>query len=316
MTARSIDPFSRVLQLAAYATERKDGFGARDVQANVPGYSGLGLSAFEKAFKRDRESLLSSHGIDIEWSEEEQTYLVRRPYFTPKERAALIAAASVVEVEGIKDEDSLTELGGAVDLDATRIVVEVHGLVVGLRDAIAARQAVQFKYSGRVRSVHPYALGQWGNRWYVMGPEVGDKILKRWRLDRIEDSNDPSSADISSDNPLSEPVELIGSPDAYSIPNDLDAQQHFDLDPNDWGTDPAVTAVINVTRDQVPTFLSEFSGKLVSEDSDNAVISVVVRDYTSFIVRLLGFGTGCKLDEPEELVQRLRDWLTPQAEVI
>ena len=88
--------------------------------------------------------------------------------FTATERAALIAAAAMVDVEGIGDDDLPGELGTAVSQDQALVVVRVHGRVVELRDAIADRRAVRFHYRGTERTVDPYVLGMWRNRWYLV----------------------------------------------------------------------------------------------------------------------------------------------------
>jgi hypothetical protein len=64
----------------------------------------------------------------------------------------------------------------------------------------------------------------------------------------------------------------------------------------------------------VPVFLAELNGEVVDEADGEPVVEVVVREYTSFVVRLVAFGTTVRLLGPPELQQRLHDWLAPQAE--
>jgi len=60
----------------------------------------------------------------------------------------------------------------------------------------------------------------------------------------------------------------------------------------------------------------QFDGKHAAESHVTLCVApwVEVRDYESFIIRLLGFGPAVRLHEPPELVARLRGWLVPQAE--
>src|SRR5262249_62434058 len=107
------------------------------------------------------------------------------PFFSPDERAALIAAAGLVEVEGLHD-GRPGEIGSAIDDTAAEVVVGVHDLVAVLRDACANRTPVRFRYAGSVRTLWPYGLGTWHNRWYVAGWDPDPDAIPRFPLDRID----------------------------------------------------------------------------------------------------------------------------------
>ena len=86
------------------------------------------------------------------------------------------------------------------------------------------------------------------------------------------------------------------------------------MDPNAWGSDPPIMAQVWVARGHEPRFLGEFTAAIEATDSDGTTVSVEVRDYDSFIIRILGFGVGVRLIGPPELVVRLSEWLVPQAQ--
>lgn len=297
MAARREAPYERMLRLAAYVAEHRQGRTRADVARDVPGYGNLAPPALEKLLQRDRATLADSLGIRIEWSDADQCYTLHPPFFTAAERAALITAAALVGVEGVGEHLAPAELGGAVAQDVARIVVRVHGRVVELRDAIAARRAVRFRYHDGLRTVDPYAVGMWRNRWYLVGREHEADARRKYRLDRVETT-----------------IASVGEPAAYEIPADFVAADELRMDPNEWGTDPPLTASVRVVRDQLPVFLGELAGTVVATDAETATVELVVRDYASFVIRLLGFGTGAVLLEPPELVERLQAWLAPQAE--
>ena len=300
--ARPIKPYERMASLAAYVAARPEGVTKSDVLADVPGYAGLGESALEKQLGRDRDVLRASLGIDIEYSDTDHLYRIRGPFFTARERAALITAAAFVDVEGVGDDDLPGELGTAVSQDQALVVVRVHDRVVELRDAIAARRAVTFRYPGEDRQVDPYVIGMWRNRWYLVGRDHDADDIRKFRLDRI----DVVDGD--------EPVVAVGAHDAFSVPADFDAAVALQLDPNTWGQDPPLTARVRVDHDHAPQLLGEFAGVVKDDRPDGTVVAIEVRDYESFVIRLLGFGTAAHLLSPPELVARLRGWLVPQVE--
>ena len=106
----------------------------------------------------------------------------------------------------------------------------------------------------------------------------------------------------------------MGPANSYEIPPDVDPVAALQMDPNAWGLDDPVTARVRVARDQVPMFLGELAGRIAEHDADASLVEVEVRDYESFVIRLLGFGTGVQLLEPAALVTLMRDWLTAEVE--
>lgn len=300
--ARAHRPTERMTQLAAYVAAKPEGCTKQDIEASVPGYRGLDEAALEKALQRDRVTLRESLGIDIEYLDVDHVYRIRPPFFTAKERNALITAAALVDVDGAGDDNLPGELGTAVSQDRAQVVVRVHALVVDLRDAIAARRSVQLRYNGKLRTFDPYVIGMWRNRWYVVGDEHGAG-RRKYRLDRIERAgNGPA-------------IEAVGAAGTYELPADLDPEAELRLDPNVWGDDPPLVARLRVERRLAPRFLSEFIADVVDVDRETVELDVEVRDYESFVIRLLGHGQLVQLVGPPELVSMLRDWLRAQAEV-
>ena len=302
--ARTIQPYERMVGLAAYVVARPEGVDKWQIRDDVPGYAGLGESALEKKLGRDRVELQQALGIDIEYSDADHQYRIRGPFFSAKERAALIAAAAIVDVDGVGDDDLPGELGTAVSQDQALVMVRVHGRVVELRDAIANRRAVRFGYKAAVRTVDPYALGMWRNRWYVVGRDHDTDALRKFRLDRIDVVDGE------------EPVVTVGAPDAFTVPDGFEAETELRLDPNAWGTDEPLVAHVRVDHDHAPQLLGEFAGAVQHDDADGTVVTIEVRDHESFLIRLLGFGTAVALLDPPELVARLRGWLVSQAETV
>ncbi len=300
--ARTITPLERMTHLAAYVTTKPEGCTKQDIGADVPGYLGLGEAALEKTLQRDRTTLRETVGIDIEYIEESHRYRIQPPFFTPAERSALITAAALVDVDGVGDDQLPGELGTAVSQDGALVVVRVHALVVAFRDAIAERRTVTLRYNGTERTFDAYVLGMWHHRWYVVGSEheVGRRVF---RLDRIERPDDGDA------------VTLVGEPDAYVIPADLDPEAELRMDPNVWGDDDPIVAHVRVDRRQAPRFLGEFIATVAHEDRDVVEFAVEVRDYESFVIRVLGFGRAVRLLGPPHLLAMVREWVADQCEV-
>lgn len=294
-----------MLRLAAFVGEhRQTGCTITDIAENVPGYD-QDRVALEKMLGRDLKELAKSVGIVITWSDDRQRYLLEPPLFTARERQALLTAAGVVDVDGIGTDLPPGELGTAVSADLAKVVVRVHHLVTTLRDAITDRCRICFEYHGTNgsvgrRTIDPYAVGLWRTRWYVVGHDHAWGERRAFRLDRIiERDGEPS-------------ITIESGPGSYEIPPGFDLASALKMDPNAWGTDPPLVASVRVRRDHVPAFLAEFTGTVERTNDTDTIISVEVRDYTSFVIRLLGFGTSVRLLSPPELCDCLHEWVSTQ----
>lgn len=299
--------FERILRLAAYVGENPtSGCTIDEIAASVRGYGDKESGALARQLGRDIKHLEDSTGIVLEWSPEYQRYFLRKPMFTAKERQALLGAAGVVDVEGVGEHLSPGEIGAAVDADMAQVVVRVHHFVVVLRDAISSRRQIEFCYQGvdgasGVRHVDPYAVGLWRNRWYVVGHDLDRAQARAFRLDRIVAADEEH------------PIVAVGEASAYKIPPDFDFATALSMDPNSWGTDPPLVARVRVLHDHIPVFLAEFTGTVDEQDKSGATVTLEVRDYESFVIRLLGFGAGVELLAPPYLCEMLRSWLVCQA---
>jgi len=309
-------PTERILALAAYLKARRGTqITLGDICADVPGYDDASAArddhgelvpdtreweTLRKKVARDLRDLGEQWSIHADWDEAAKSYVLRPPFFTPGERAALIAAAATVAVDG-PGEEHLGELGAAVDDEYASVVVRVPALVATLRDACASGTPVRFRHGGHERVLQPYALGQWQNHWYVAGWCPDASAMRRYRLDRIEQSADGES------------ITQAGKPASYEVPDWFRADLAFDMDPNSWGHDPLLHARVQVGLDHVPAFLRELGGTVEDRADDHAVVALTVRHYQWTRDRVLGFRTHAVVLEPPELVTILRDHLAAVA---
>lgn len=300
---RNTKPLERNLLLAAFFKERRGQWVTlAEVGEELAEYSGEATEGLRRKFGRDLTDLRREVGIEIEWDVAKQAYRIRPPFFTQAERAALLEAARAVWVSGPKEGASRDELGLSLDDRDANIAIRLPAIVKELQPTVAERRVVEFAYKGKHRRVEPYRIGSWRTSWYLLAREIDTDRRKRFRLDRI-DVGDPT-------------IRPVGDPDAFVVPEGLDWSVEFCLDPNDWGPDPAITARIETDADHATVVAQAFDGASTTVEPDGRIIiEVTVRHYVSFIVRVLAFNTYARVVGPDELVDRITAWLTPQAEV-
>lgn len=300
-------PAERILNLAAYLKQRgQAGATLDDLTRDVAGYDhdagrnedgalvteGPEWETLRKMVQRDVKDLHDLWGIDAAYDEEDHLYRLKPPFLSSKERAALIAAAATIAVEGLHP--GVGEVGAGVDDISAELVLRVHPLVATLRKTIDERVAVQIEYEGRRRTLQPFALGLWHGRWYVAGWDPELDAMRRYRLDRIEDDG---------------AVERTGAARAYEIPDWFDPDLAFDFDPNSWGRDPRLRARVRVERDHLPRFLDDLGGDVIDTAEGEPVVAFDVRHYESTRNRLLFFGEHAVVLGPPALVAIVQDHL-------
>ncbi|MFN2326832.1 MAG: helix-turn-helix transcriptional regulator [Gemmatimonadales bacterium] len=166
-----------------------------------------------------------------------------------------------------------------------------------LNDALARRKLVTFSYhslsssSHTSRTAQPYGLVALGHQWYLVAVEVGDTIIKQFRLNRMSDV---------SANP-----KAPGTHD-YEIPPDFNLREHARLRPAwDLGSADAIDALVEVRKRNGTTRVVERLGDAVEGHPDQRMFRV--RRHDTFVRWLLGQAGGAVPIEPPELVARYRE---------
>ncbi len=289
------DALERILQLAVYLRDARPGRTLEQICADIPGYRDNDWESARKKLRRDLADLHDHFGVDAHFDDSTKTYRLAAPFFTDDERHALIAAAELVRIDGIEDNPELVELGRAVDADGARVVVRVDEHLLALRDAIASRTSVHFRYHGRDRTIDPYAVGLWHDHWYVVGFDHDRAERRIYRLDRIE--------------PATPAISMVGKAHGFEIDADANPASMLLVDPNTWGRDEPYSARILVDDDYVSGFRDQLGGDLVEHVDGRAVIALTVRHHQYFRDRLWFFGEHAVVVEPPELRALLRAWL-------
>lgn len=316
------DATERTLRLAYYIAQRPT-FTMSAATDDIPDYGSVERDrdgqvitgsksgeALRKKFHRDLESIETRFGIGTEYGDNDHIYRVATPFFSSRERQALLSAMALVDVAGITtDDDGVAQLGTAVDAAGRRVIVAVNEHLTTIRDAIARRHPIRFRYHNRDRALDAWVAGLARNHWYVVGHERGAGERRVFRLDRIQSDDDQR------------PI-MIDTTTTYTIPQALAPEHELRVDPNDWGRDPPVTTTVAVHPDHVGRFRADIGGTLVelptSSESPAAErngtdgwvgVEVLVRDYKSFRDRVLRMGANARVVAPDAMVALVCNWL-------
>ena len=214
------DKLIRQLSLVAFLMAERRPLTARDIKSNVEGYQEMSDEAFARRFYSDRAELVAL-GVPLDSQRDEFTgeelYTLRQErYFLPElelddeELAALQTCLYLLEGRFAYAEPlrlalqnlALGRASGALDeaptATAVRVEVrdpdytpELQGRLGKLEGAISKQRTVRFQYwsiskdEERERTINPYALLPENGTWYVIGHDLGDSVVKNFRVSRI-----------------------------------------------------------------------------------------------------------------------------------
>lgn len=316
--AEPVDANERRLRLIAYLDDRRaTGVTLDDIVNNVVEYDprhdiprdatgdlvpkSAGWENVRKMLQRDLKEISEHLRIDISYNETDGRYRIGTPFFTVPQRRALVAAASLIELDGFRPADR-GGIGQAIGDGGARIRVNLDTWFAPLCQAIEDRVPVRVVYDGRERVVEPWFLGRWRTAWYlVAGDPDHDHAMRRFRMDRF---------DLPDGEDLFPPAGAAGS---YEIPDDVNPDEALDLDPNSWGPDPVTVVEVRIAPDHEYRFLQEFDAEVTDRGDDHVTAKVVVRHRVSFLIRMLGFRGQAVVTGPDDVRAEIRDHLAATA---
>ncbi len=302
-----VDQLERTTNLLALLLETRSPLTLEDIVNQLEGQYPTTHAAMRGAFERDK-SLLRDVGVPIEtevlggtkagqtaYRVDRDRYELRDLDLTDAERRArqvAVAAARTTEAEF-----GMFKLGGVADSSAsiTANLPQLELLPV-LRESIARRATVEFRYHAAPRTLLPYALLLREGFWYVMGHDVGHDEVRTYRVDRIEGSIEQ------------------GEGDEFERPADFDARAAFPADPKELGDGDRV-AVVRIDQARATFAVREVGEESVVRRLPNGDVEVEVpcTNLDAFRSWLFGWGLHAEVVGPADVRDGLIEWLRTMA---
>lgn len=173
---------------------------------------------------------------------------------------------------------------GGVDIDTDPRVATVFA-------AVAACQAVRFKYRGQRRTIDPWHLAFRRGHWYLTGRDHARDAERMYRLDRVEGD-----------------IETSGDPGSFVRPEHVVGEA-----PPPWrmGDEPEVIAEIAVDAAQARFAEAAVGSAAVKtrKDDGGIVVRLAVTNRASLRSFVLGLLDHAEILAPPELRADMVDWL-------
>lgn len=271
-----------------------------------------GASARRGAFERDK-AVLRDIGIPIEseivaggtYAGQTRYWIDRDRYelsgldLEPEEQRALQVAVAATRGDSSWAQEALWKLGAGVVEETSAVAVTLPSSpeLATLREAVAARAVVGFRYRDIDREVEPWGLLLREGFWYLVGFDRGRDAQRTYRVDRIEGAV------------------TVGAAGAFERPS-IELRSVLPADPKtlsvgdeDAGDEPA-EAVVRVRQPRAGLVERELGHERVIGRGDETIdVLVPCRNLVAFRSWVLGLGEFAEVRSPDVARAAVVEWL-------
>ncbi|MCF8308927.1 MAG: WYL domain-containing protein [Bacteroidales bacterium] len=257
------------------------------MESEIQGYD---FNISKRTFQRDRKDIAAIYNIDIEYDFRRQVYYIE------------MDESSGVSAKIFEAFDTLNALN-----IADRVSEHIHfekrrpqgtENLYGLLHAIKNRYQVRFiyeKFTGEkatLRTLEPYALKEFRNRWYVLGKDTKDNRIKAFGLDRL------SSLDITQVR--------------FTRPKDFDVNEFYRycfgvISPDDQQPEIVELSFNPFQGEYIKSLPLHHSQEIIKDDEKELRIKLKLYVTHDFYMELLSLGNNVKVIQPEHLTEQMKE---------
>jgi hypothetical protein len=171
-----VKPFSSFEELQSYFDNQVDYLQMQDDTLSI-GFS-------KRTFQRDLKEIRNIFGIDIEFSKSQKGYFISQNETENMNFQRIIEAFDMFNSLNLAQ-----DLKPFIHLEKRRPQGTEN--LYGLLHAIKNKLQIKFSYQKfweeepNTRTVEPYALKEFKNRWYILANDMSDSRIKSFALDRL-----------------------------------------------------------------------------------------------------------------------------------
>jgi predicted DNA-binding transcriptional regulator YafY len=303
------DPLERLTNLLALLLETREPLTLEQIAHELVDQYPPGESARRGAFERDK-NVLRDLGVPIEqqvlagdqagrtaYRIDRRRYELSDLDLTDDERHALQLAVAAARSDESWGQDGLWKLGAGIEHPSLAVttMVPTFEALPPLREAVASRVVVKFRYRDVDRLLDPYGLLLRDSYWYVIGRDHAHDEVRTFRVDRIDG-------------------QVSAGTQSFERPLDFDIRTVFPADPKLLGgTEHEITsAVVRIAAGRAALVAAEVGAEAVVRQFDDGSIDVEVpcvnRD--AFRSWLLGLTDNAVVMSPAEVREETIEWLS------
>jgi predicted DNA-binding transcriptional regulator YafY len=250
----------------------------------------LQIGFSKRTLQRDIKEIGNLFGIDIEYSKAQKGY-----YISQSESENLNFQRMMEAFDMFNSLNMAQDLTPYIHLEKQKPKGTEN--LYGLLHAIKNHFKIKFTYlkfwddEPSQRSLEPYALKEFKNRWYVMGKDGNDKMVKSFALDRLSN------------------LEITNNP--FQFPANYNIEENYRycygiISPNDEVPQDVILSFTPFQGKYIKTLPLHHTQQITIDNEDEVRIKLKLCLTHDLFMELLSFGKEMKVIAPVQLVNQVK----------
>lgn len=250
----------------------------------------LNMGFSKRTLQRDIKEIYSLFGINIEYSTANKGYFITQSHITNNNYECVFEAFDLLSLHSLAQ-----DIAPMIQLETRKPRGTEH--LFGLLHAIKNRFQISFAYQPfwqatvSQRTVQPFALKEFKNRWYIIANDTFNDTIKTYALDRLMD------LEISTTK-----FYLL---DAFNI-QDYYRYCFGIITPEDEEPEIIILSFNSLQGKYIKSLPLHQSQQILTDTETILVIQLELYITYDFVMEILSFGDNVKVIQPELLKYKIK----------
>lgn len=243
----------------------------------------------KRTFQRDLEDIRSIYNIDIQFDYTRKVYYIDQNQ-QPEMNERILEAFDTFNALNISD-----RLSDYIHFEKRRPQGTQN--LYGLLHAIKTKIQITFSYQKywenelTVRTVEPYALKEFKNRWYLLANDTKDQKVKSFALDRMTD--------------------LEFSKQKFEPQSDYKVATHYKycfgiISPNEPQPQEIILSFKQIQGKYIKSLPLHETQEILIDNEDELRVKLTLYLTHDFVMELLSLGNKMKILQPQKLIDEVK----------
>ncbi len=258
-----------------------------DEESDLQGYN---YRISTRTFQRDLEDIRSLYNIDIQYNFSTKVYYLENEEQQDTMKERILEAFDTFNALNVSD-----RISKYIHFEKRRPQGTEN--LYGLIHAIKNSKCISFNYAKfwddftTKRTIEPYALKEFSNRWYVMGKDLKDGAIKTFALDRLSD------------------FQILNT--AFVYPTNFNIEKHFEfcfgiISPNDEKPQKITLSFDAHQGKYIKTLPLHATQRIIKDTKDELQIELTLCITHDFIMEILSYGDTVEVLGPQRLIDEIK----------
>lgn len=276
-------PFSTFEEIQSYFYNQMDYLQKQDDTLNI-GFS-------KRTFQRDIKEIRNIFGIDIEFSKSQKGYFISQDEIENMNFQRMIEAFDMFNSLNIAK-----DLKPYIHLEKRRPqgTENIYGLLHAIKNNLQIKFSYQKYWEDELslRTVEPYALKEFKNRWYVLTKDKSDNKIKSFALDRL------TNLEITSKS--------------FEYPKTFDVEEYYHycfgiINPNGINPEEIILSFEPHQGKYIKSLPLHESQEIIIDNEFELQIKLKLCITFDFIMELLSYAESMKVIRPKSLIKEIKE---------